>query len=157
MFELTGQLLYSPERKGLKRSDQSHNLVLDFPQDEMSDYYQWLLEKQYGQCLRLQKPMFNLHVTVVRPQEVDLNHPLWKKYEGNQLTVKYDHEGLERHWDFWSLNVYSNELNDIRRELGLRTDFRLHITIGRQYEWQFKPLLKGVVQDTDYLIKNSNL
>jgi len=52
---------------------------------------------------------------------------------------------------FWSLTVYSKELVDIRRELNLRTDFRLHMTIGRQFTWQPKEKIIGVNHDNDYL------
>lgn len=95
--------------------------------------------------------MFGTHVTVVRPQEVNLEHAAWLKYQGQELTFFYAPEMLERHWEFWSLSVFSTELVNIRRELGLRTDFRLHMTVGRQFEWQSRPLLTGVTQDTDYL------
>lgn len=94
--------------------------------------------------------MFGTHVTVVRPQEVNTSHPLWLAYEGQLVTIEY--EFVERQWEFWSLNVYSKELVNIRHELGLRTDFRLHITICRQFDWQPRLNQPGVVHDTDYPI-----
>jgi len=105
--------------------------------------------KAYGQWLKLQSPMFGSHITVVRPQEVDLHHSKWRAYEGESVEIEYS--SLERHWEFWSLNVYSRRLVDIRRELGLRTDFRLHTTVGRQYPWQPSVKMQGFKQDSDYL------
>lgn len=151
MLLATGTLLYDPVRENLKRTDQSHTLILDFPSEDLAEYYQWFLKKQYGEKFKPQSPMFGTHVTVIRPQEVDLNHDAWLKYQGQELTVSYSPEHFERHWEFWSLSVFSSDLVEIRREFGLRTDFRLHMTIGRQLDWQPKPLLKGVIQDTDYL------
>lgn len=151
MFSAQGTLLYDPVRDNLKRTDQSHTLVLDFPSEDLTDYYQWFLKKQYGEKFKLQSPMFGTHVTVVRPQEVNLEHAAWLKYQGEELTFFYAPEMLERHWEFWSLSVFSTELFNIRRELGLRTDFRLHMTVARQFDWQPRPVMKNLVQDTDYL------
>lgn len=150
MFLATGTLLYDPVRENLKRTDQSHTLILDLPLESLAEYYQWFVKKQYGEKFKLQSPMFGTHVTVIRPQEVDLENPAWLKYQGEQITVQYTSD-IERHWEFWSLNIFSSELVEIRHEFGLRTDFRLHMTVGRQHEWQPKPLLPGVVHDTDYL------
>lgn len=151
MLKATGQLIYSPIRENLKRVDQSHTLILDVPSEELADYYQWFIKKQYGEKFKIQSPMFGLHVTVIRPQEVNLEHALWLKHQNEKITINYSPEMLERHWEFWSLTVFSDELVEIRREFGLRTDFRLHMTIGRQFDWQDRPILKGVIQDTDYL------
>lgn len=148
-----GQLLYNPIRPLLKRDDQACTLILDLPKDDLAAYYQWFIQHQYGQWLKLQSPMFGAHVTVVRPQEVDESNPLWLAYEGQKLNIEYGF--VERHWEFWSLNVFSQELVEIRRELGLRTDFRLHITIGRQFDWQPKLKQPGVVHDTDYPVTSS--
>lgn len=151
MLLVKGTLLYDPVREGLKRTDQSHTLILDLPCEDLAEYYQWFIKKQYGEKFKLQSPMFGTHVTVVRPQEVDLTNENWLKYQGEELTVAYSPENFERHWEFWSLSIFSTDLVNIRRELDLRTDFRLHMTIGRQFDWQHRPLLEGVIQDTDYL------
>lgn len=152
MLQANGKLLYDPIRENLKRTDKSHTLILDLPSEDLAEYYQWFLFKKYGTHFKLQSPMFGTHVTVIRPQEVDLKHFAWLKYQDKELTVKYSPAMLERHWEFWSLTIFSKELVEIRREFGLRTDFRLHMTIGRQLGWQERYLLKGVVHDIDYSI-----
>lgn len=63
MFKATGQLIYNPMRENLKRVDQSHTLILDIPSEELADYYQWFIKKQYGEKFKIQSPMFGLHVT----------------------------------------------------------------------------------------------
>lgn len=151
MLTTSGKLLYDPVRQNLKRTDQSHTLILDLPSEDLAEYYQWFLKKQYGEKFKLQSPMFGTHVTVIRPQEVNLEHYAWLKYHNQKLTVSYSPDMLERHWEFWSLTIFSTELVNIRREFGLRTDFRLHMTVGRQLQWQERPILKGVIQDIDYL------
>jgi len=148
MHQVTGTFRYSPVRTGLKNLDQADTLVLDLPRDDLAEYYQWHIKKKYGQWLGLQSPMFGTHVSVIRPQEVDLKNPLWGKYEGQTLHIFYT--VLERHWGFWSLNIVSPQLIEVRREFGLRTDYRLHITVGRQFDWQPKEVIPGVVHDVDY-------
>lgn len=150
MFSAIGTLLYNPERTGLKKTDQINTLIVDLPLENIAEYYQWFLKKQYGEKFKLQSPMFGTHVTVIRPQEVNIQHPAWLKYQNQSIEVFYFPEHLERHWEFWSLTVFSKELIEIRKEFGLRTDFRLHMTIGRQFDWQHRPLLKNVVHDSDY-------
>lgn len=149
MHTIKGTLLYSPQRANLKREDQANTLILDLPQDDLDKYYQWFINRQYGSWLKLQSPMFGTHVTVVRPQEANTNHPKWLAYDGKTVEIQYS--VLERHWEFWSLNVHSEELVSIRSELGLRTDFRLHITVGRQFDWQPKVIFKNFHHDTDYI------
>ena len=151
MFLATGKLIYDPLRENLKRTDQLHTLILDFPGEDLAEYYQWFIKKKYGDKFKLQSPMFGTHVTVIRPQEVDINHPAWLKYQDKEVTIQYSPTMLERHWEFWSLTVFSSEIVNIRKEFGLRTDFRLHMTVGRQFHWQPRPLLYGVIQDSDYL------
>lgn len=151
MISTTGKLLYNPTRKDLKKSEESNIIILDLPKDNLADYYQWFIKKYYGEYLTLQSPMFGTHITVVRPQEVDIHSQYWLKYKNKDININYFPERLERHWEFWSLTVISKELVDIRKEFGLRTDFRLHITIGRQYDWQPKNIITNVNHDSDYL------
>lgn len=93
-----GQLQYNPVRPLFKRGDQACTLILDLPKDDLALYYQWFIQRRYGQWLKLQSPMFGTHVTVVRPQEVETDHCLWLAYEGLKLTIEYGH--VERHWEF---------------------------------------------------------
>lgn len=151
MFELSGILHYDPVRLAMKKQDESRILVLDIQADDLLEYYQWHLKKKYGQWINLQPPMFGSHVTVVRPQEVPEESSLWGKYENQQVKVFYNAKSLERHWEFWSLTVYSQELVNIRKEMMLPTNFRLHMTIGRQYPWQPREKIPYVKHDTDYL------
>lgn len=151
MFNLTGKLIYDPVRDDLRRKDQSRTLILDIETEEMVSYYYWFLSRKYGSWLKLQPPMFGTHVKVIYPREVPVEPLEWRKYEGRLIKISYSPELLERHWEFWSFTIFSKELVDIRRELGLETNFRLHLTIGRQFDWQPRENIIGVNHDTDYL------
>ena len=140
MIELIGKLVYDPHRQDFRKTHKQRTLIVQLPKDQLDLYYQWFILKEYGTWLTLQRPMFGLHCTVVKGDEhipKDKLH-LWKKYANEPVEIFYDPEELERHWQFWSLTVEAPRLREIRKELGLKEDFRLHLTVGRQYDWQPK-------------------
>lgn len=143
MFKAQGKLVYDPVRPDFKKTHKTRTLIVELPRDQLDQYYQWFLEKKFGQWMTLQRPMFGLHCTVVKGDERISQDRMkfWKKYQGHRVELMYDPTRIERHWQFWSLTVEAPQLIDIRRELGLRLDFRLHITFGRQYDWQPKLVL----------------
>lgn len=152
MIKVKGKLVYDPVRQDFKKTHKQRTLIVQLPRDQLDLYYQWFLTKKYGQWLTLQRPMFGVHCTVVKGDERiskdRLN--LWKKYAGHEIELMYDPSRLERHWQFWSLTVESPRLIEIRKELGLRLDYRLHITVGRQYDWQPKVANPQPVVDSDF-------
>lgn len=161
MIKVVGKLVYDPERDvsvtkeaiKFKKVHKQRTLVVELPWSQLHLYYQWFLRKEFGGWFELQPPMYGLHVTVVKGDEhIDPKFlDLWKKYDGEEIEIEYDPTRIERHWKFWSITVVSPRLVEIRKELGLRIDFRLHLTIGRQYEWQpmFNPS-DQLVRDVEY-------
>lgn len=145
MYEISGKVLYSPVRNNIK----SHNdiVVLHVEDEEFCAYHRWFILKNFG--IKTNPPMFGSHVTIVKPQEIDVNHALWKKHEGKIINVQYGK--TERHWEFWSLNIYSDEIVEMRRELNLNLKYRLHMTIGRQESFDYKPVFDGVEHEQDFL------
>ncbi|WP_151633848.1 hypothetical protein [Noviherbaspirillum aerium] len=130
-----GRLAYDlPPRRSSKPYDK-RSLVATLPEDDLDLLYQWFIERRYGQALRLNRPIFGTHVTIVRHEEHVPNMQLWGKYEGVEVDIAYDVE-VRRHFGFWSLPVYSEEFQQIRAELGLPPEPDFHITIGRQFDWQ---------------------
>lgn len=140
MIKTTGKLVYDPIRFDFKKTHKQRTLILDLKRDDLDLYYQWFLKQKYGQWMSLQRPMYGVHCTVIKGDEFIPKDKLclWKKYQGQFLEIEYDPSKIERHWEFWSLSVKSKQLIEIRKELGLKEDFRLHITIGRQYSWMPK-------------------
>jgi hypothetical protein len=137
MIKITGKLIYDPHRSNFRKTYKQRTLIVQLPHDQLDLYYQWFLTKKFGTWMTLQRPMFGLHVTVVGGNEhIPKNKlHLWKKYHGQAIELEYDNSSIERHWHFWSMSVKSQKLQDIRQELGLILDYRLHITFGRQYDW----------------------
>lgn len=110
-------------------------LIVQLPRDDLDLYYQWFITRHHGQNLQLQRPMYGPHVTIVSGNEHVPNLKAWKKYQGNVITFEYD-TVIRNHWQFWSLPVYSEQFQSIRKELGLKAEPDFHITIGRQFDWQ---------------------
>ncbi len=146
MIQVTGKLVYDPARDvsvtneavKFKKVHKQRTLVVELPWSQLHLYYQWFLRKNFGSWFELQPPMYGLHVTVVKGNE-HINPKFmkfWKKYDGQEIEISYDPSKIECHWKFWSIDVVSPRLFEIRKELGLNDFHRMHITIGRQYDWQ---------------------
>lgn len=144
-FNIQGVLRYSPIRNGIVSN--KNILVLDVDCEDLALYHQWFIKKTYG--INLSIPMFGTHVTVIKPEEADINNPLWGFYEGHKISV--DYELIERHWKFWSLNILSKDLVKIRENFGLNPFFRLHMTIGRQENYEHEFIIPQIIHDIDYL------
>jgi hypothetical protein len=144
-LKLTGKLIYDPNRNTewggeFRKQHKLRTLILQLPRDELDLYYQWFLQKKFGQWLDLQRPMYGKHITVVKGDERIRNLDKWKAHQGRKVEIEYSPR-LQPHWKFWCLPVRSPKLQELRNELGLSTDFKFHITVGRQYDWQ--PLIQS--------------
>jgi hypothetical protein len=133
-----GRMAYNLPPIASKKPYAKRSLVAALPRDDLDLLYQWFIMRRYGQALRLNRPMFGTHVTIVRPEEAVPDMRAWGKYEGREVDVEYD-VVLRHHGRFWSLPVYSDWFQEVRRELGLPPASDFHITVGRQFDWQPVP------------------
>tara|TARA_B100000700_G_scaffold331528_1_gene465233 strand:- start:3694 stop:4188 length:495 start_codon:yes stop_codon:yes gene_type:complete len=137
-IELTGIVKYDPERKGLK--DNSTCCVIEVEQ-ELIDFYRNMVNVRYG--INLIKPPWKAHISVIQ-QNLDRNSELlqnfWKKYEGLEVDYSYypfprftgDTSNREHYTGrYWFLSAECDLFYKIREELGLKTNFAPHITIGK--------------------------
>ena len=87
---------------------------------QLADYSFSLIPKYY----RVVRPRWKAHVTVVRPEDnpVQLEH--WGKYEGETANFVYDPTILYES-GFWWFNLWSVEMETIRKELGLSIKSRI--------------------------------
>lgn len=130
-----GRMAYNLPPIASKKHYAKRSLVAALPRDDLDLLYQWFIERQYGQALRLNRPMFGTHVTIVTPEETVPDMRAWGKYEGREVDIEYD-VVLRHHGPFWSLPVYSDWFQEVRRELGMPPSADFHITVGRQFSWQ---------------------
>jgi len=130
-----GRLFYDPIRQDFKKQHKMRTLIVQLPRDDLDLYYQWFIEKNFGQSMKLQRPMYGAHVTIVGGNERVPNMAAWKKHQNEEIVFEYD-PVVRNHWQFWSLPVYCKRFDEIRAELGMKLEPDFHITIGRQFDWQ---------------------
>lgn len=139
-FKSYGWIKYDPERPGMKRRTDWW-AILEVP-GGIADYYRTMIENRYG--IQLCKPSWGAHISIIRGEKPrpDLMH-LWKKYDGKRVEFEYsvwpryngDTRVLTNHQagEFWYIDTYCDELTQIRQELELPYDWKLHLTVGRQW------------------------
>lgn len=143
----TGIIHYDPPRPGMsRRTDWWCIVKLD---KEITRYYRWWLS--YEKHIHLQPPSWDAHISIVRgerpkPELIEL----WKKHQGKRVEFYYDHGNIrvdrsqrrdERAanavgGEYYFIDVQCPVLDEIRTELGLRTGYNFHFTVGRTYEYE---------------------
>jgi len=91
-------------------------------EQSIGDYYYSLIPKYY----RALKPRWNAHVTVVSPIDPIINWDKWGNREGQVANFVYDYNILYEK-NYWWFNLWSVEMEDIRKELGLSIISRITI------------------------------
>lgn len=137
----TGIIKYDPHRGEMKKRT-TWWAVMECD-DGISDYYRYQIMKEYG--INLHQPSWGAHVSIIRGERPrdDLMH-LWKKYDKQKVEFKYAHfprfngdtkiVTSHKNGAFWFLDVDAPFLTDIRKELELPHDWKLHLTVGRRWD-----------------------
>jgi hypothetical protein len=119
---------------------------------ELTRYYRWWLDKEILNPLGLPKggldqPAWDAHISIVRGERLypDKEH-LWKKYQGKKVDFWYEHpfwydigRDNKQPGYFFTVDVQSADLMNIRLELGLKADWNFHLTFGRTYQYAKDP------------------
>lgn len=151
-----GRLAYDPVRSDFKKVWKERTLVAELERDDLDLYYQWFLRKKLGTWFDyrqrkqfvfnkeqtvlydiyenvpcIDRPMWGLHVTIVRGDEEGHLSENWGKREGEMIDIFYTPQ-LELNWKFWSLPVKGDNFFELRTEVGLTAFHDFHITIARE-------------------------
>ena len=107
---------------------------------EITRYFRWWVERRYGTILY--KPSWDAHISVIRGEKPKphLMH-LWKKYNGQVVEFEYsnvvrqssDTTGSNQTNSYWFIDIHCPKLTEIRKELEIPYNWKLHITIGRTW------------------------
>lgn len=136
-----GRVVYDPPRLKnqsveFKKQHKTKTCILQMPYDNISQFYQWFLLKQYG--LHVQNPLFQNHVTIVGGNESRIVTPEYGKLLKNQeLTFRLATQKIHKVHQFWVIPVidFTGQLMDLRTKLlGKEKPINFHLTIGREYE-----------------------
>lgn len=131
-FTTTGKIVYDPPRPGMKR--RTERWVIASVDREITRYYREMVRKRF--FLDLCEPSWNAHVSIVRGENIRPEfQALWKRMHGKTVQIQYgiDVKQVPSKPHFWYVSAYAPEIDEIRGELGLRTNFSYHLTIGRTY------------------------
>lgn len=132
-FKTTGRIVYDPPRPGMKRRNEGW--VIASVDRDITAYYRWWVKAKY--FIDLCEPSWNAHVSIVRGERVKPEYEhLWRRLHGKQIEIQYGHavKQVESKPHFWYVSAHAPEIDEIRGELGLKTDFAYHLTIGRMYD-----------------------
>lgn len=128
-LKTSGTIVYDPHRFDMKKRTKWWCVVnLD---KEITRYYRYWVMHRYW--IDLEQPSWDAHVSVIRGEEPPDNlKQLWKKYDGQTVEMWYNHSVFQaKKKEFWTLDVKSEFLTNIRKEFGFKTDWDFHLTIGK--------------------------
>jgi len=105
----------------------------------IGEYYYALIPKHF----RVLKPRWKAHVTVVSPIDEIVYPEKWGAQEGKIANFVYEHEVFYEK-GFWWFNLFSVEMENIRKELGMHCKSRItvppegyvkafHCTVGKTW------------------------
>lgn len=145
-----GRIIYDPARPGMKRRTKYWAIVnVD---REITRYFRWWVDREllnitgvegFGLC----QPSWDAHISIIRGENDVKDAPpqdlkrLWRKYHGEMVDFRYslnvrqsgDTTGWDRPSHYWFVEVECPQLIEIRKELSLPYNWKLHLTIGRTY------------------------
>ena len=126
MFSTTGTLHYDPQ------AGKTFDLWWALLQcdEQLAEYYAWLLKRRGVEVHSNAKGLWGTHVSVLKGDPPP-NPEAWGKYEGFEVEFHYNHliryDNGKHAWT----DVYSEQLSEIRMELGFTAKPWYHLTVGR--------------------------
>lgn len=135
-----GKIIYDPYRGAMKRKTQWWAIAS--VDREITRYYRWWLQRELH-LKRLFAPAWDAHISIVRGEEPrDELKGLWGKLHEWKVPFEYSHNvrqagdttgQTDEKGHFWFVDVWCPTFLEIRDELGLRTHYKFHLTVGRIY------------------------
>ena len=135
-----GKVIYDPYRGAMKRK--TRWWAVASVDREITRYYRWWLQRELH-LKRLFAPAWDAHISIVRGEEPrDELKNLWGRLHEWKVPFEYSHNvrqagdttgqiGEKGH--FWFVDVWCPAFLEIRDELGLKTHYKFHLTVGRIY------------------------
>ena len=127
MLNSTGILHYDPG-VGTKNFDPNWAILLC--DDEIARYYAWHLKRRGVELYSNDKGLRKTHISVMKGADVP-DPTAWGKYQDYEIQFHYTqiirYDNGKHAW----VDVYSEELSQIREELGFPPKYWYHMTIGR--------------------------
>ena len=129
---IKARLIYDPSDVGVAtRKGQQPWWAAAMLPNNLTAFYRHLIFLQTGETLTA--PMWRSHVSTIRGEE-PRNKVAWRKFHGREVTIQYFPERAMQNDKYVWFAVESEELEEVRAELGLRRTPRtpFHLTIGNR-------------------------
>lgn len=130
MYTITGKVMYSPERKGLKPHQNKNVVIIDLAEHhELAAYCRHLFREHYH--VELLEPLFELHLTIIKNKEI--NQEAWGYKDGEEVEITLS-EMPVLYWNekyVW-IDGETEIMKEIAEHYGVPKSYNMgHITIGR--------------------------
>jgi len=140
-----GKIVYDPKRPGLKKKPD--NWCILQVDREITRFFRWQVDQKMNpagfESAKLCQPSWDAHISIVRGT-LDLRHAThperWKEHDGKWVEFYYNYfvrqtDPMKGETDdYWFVDVKCPRAIEVRKELGLRCDYPLHLTIGRTWD-----------------------
>lgn len=159
MYDLNVKIKVFPKDRSIlkkKKKPYEEQTIVAETSNGIIYYYSHILKKMYG--IEVDKSSFKAHITINNGREpIRLDNKYLKQIENKLLTVKYNPKPYIL-WKFIALEIHSKELVSIRNKLGLSSDFKFHLTIGKIKD-KCIPITSNNIENNkiNFLLKNINV
>ena len=96
----------------IKYSENPYKIIVEIDQ-AIADYYRSFIPKYFN----VKRPKYSAHISVLRKEDPKFKM-FWNKYDGKNVSFEYENYIYNDETYYW-LNAWSDELENIRKELGL--------------------------------------
>lgn len=146
-FESEGTLRFDPG-KGSKHYD-PYWVVMEWD-EEVANYYRWFLQR-HGQATFSPNKLWGFHVSVIKGETPTKNLDQWGKFDGHTVKFNYGNYVSYSNGRHAWINLYSDDLSDIRDYYGLnvcKRKLKYHATLGRlKRPWEPDVKRPGTIYD----------
>lgn len=127
---LKGTVVYNPERKGLKDSQNRNVIILDLScYEDLAAYYREIFYHKFH--IKLLEPLFPLHLTILKNK--DINEKEWNYKDKQEVEIEIQDAPL-LYWNdkyVW-IDGETEIMKEISEYYGVSKKYNMgHITIGR--------------------------
>lgn len=127
-----GTIDYNPYRRALKNTQGWAVVHID---PEITRYMRAHIKMNYH--LDLIKPSWDAHISIFRGEHHLTDNPLWKKYDKQKVEIYYNMDIRQTgdtqrdDYQFFFVDVQSNLLTQMRKEMNVPFHWPFHITVGK--------------------------
>lgn len=141
---------YDPPRGSRFSADRQKWWCVANTDEGLNLYLRWMVNRNLLNVTMapghgVHRPPHPAHISIIRGKNDikfvphDKLHRLWKKYQGMEVEFQYSldvkvSDPKEGKGHYWFVEIHCPHMIEIRKELGLPHDWKLHLTFGREFD-----------------------